>query len=58
MRHKKDQKELSPEERAKLQEQYEKVLSHPMWIFVRNSKRIIRKYSTKDFVRDYFIPDL
>ena len=58
MRHKRDQKALSPEERARLEGKYKEVLSHPMWTFVRDSVRIIRPYSTKDFVRDYFIPNL
>ena len=58
MRHKRDTKALSAEERKKLEAQYQKVLSHPMWTFCRDSKRIIRPYSTADFVREFFIPNL
>ena len=58
MRHKRDTKALSKEERDRLSKLYAEVLSNPMWIFRRKSERVIRNYSTEDFVRDYFMPDL
>lgn len=35
-----------------------KIFSQPVRDFCRKTKRIIRPYSTEDFERDYFIPDL
>lgn len=48
----------SAEERAKLEKLYEDIFNQPVFAYCMNVERIIRPYSTEDFVRDYFIPDL
>lgn len=58
MRKQRDEDKLSKDERNRLSEQYRDVYSNPAWVFVRNATRIIRPYSTKDFTREPFIPDL
>lgn len=40
------------------QEDIDFILSNPVWDFCRFAQRIVRPYSTSDFKREYFIPDL
>lgn len=41
-----------------LKEQYSAFFEQPVWAFCHDTERIIRPYSTSDFKREYFIPDL
>ena len=45
-------------DREKLMARYRAFLKLPVWAYSRDVKRIIRPYSTSDFEREYFIPDL
>lgn len=58
MRHKRDIQALSADVKERLAREYKSVFSQPIWVFRRESKRKVRSYTTSDFEREYFIPDL
>lgn len=37
---------------------YSSFFQQSVWAFCRDVERVIRPYSTSDFEREYFIPDL
>ncbi len=36
----------------------ETILEDAVWDFCRKAERVVRPYTTSDFIREYFIPDL
>ena len=40
------------------EKEYEEFFEQSVWAYCRDVERVIRPFSTDDFVRDYFIPDL
>lgn len=36
----------------------ETILEDAVWDFCRKAERVVRPYTTSDFIKDYFIPDL
>lgn len=58
MRHKRNIEALSEEFRKNLEKEYASVFSLPMWTLRRDSVRKVRPYTTADFKREFFIPDL
>lgn len=36
----------------------ETILNDAAWDFCRKAERVVRPYTTSDFIREYFIPDL
>ena len=48
----------SPEEQARLDREYGYLFEREVWASCKDVVRTPRPFSTKDFEREYFIPDL
>lgn len=40
------------------EEEYDAIFEQSVWVFCRYVERVIRPFSTSDFEKDYFIPEL
>lgn len=40
------------------EEAYDAFFKQSVWVYCRDVERVIRPFSTSDFEREYFIPDL